>query len=84
MAFTDFGHATTPVPDIGYETAGAPGGIPVMLLHGFPYDVRAFDHVAPVLAEQGAFVVAPYLRGFGPTRLLDRATVRSGQQAALG
>lgn len=83
MSFTASGHVRTPVLDIGYESAGDPGGIPVILLHGFPYDVRAFDAVAPVLAEQGAFVLAPYLRGFGPTRFLDPATVRSGQQAAL-
>jgi pimeloyl-ACP methyl ester carboxylesterase len=83
MSFTVSSHVRTPVLDIGYESAGDPGGTPVVLLHGFPYDVRAFDDVAPALAEQGAFVLAPYLRGFGPTRFLDPATVRSGQQAAL-
>ena len=83
MSFTASGHVRTPVLDIGYESAGDPGGTPVILLHGFPYDVRAFDAVAPVLAGRGAFVLAPYLRGFGPTRFLDPATVRSGQQAAL-
>lgn len=74
---------STPVLDIGYETAGDPAGSPVILLHGFPYDVRTFDDVAPLLTEQGAFVVAPYLRGFGPTRFRDATTIRSGQQAAL-
>ena len=29
-------------------------------------------------------MIVPYLRGFGPTRFLDRTTPRSGQQAALG
>lgn len=84
MSFTSFGRITTPVLEIGYESAGDPGGTPVILLHGFPYDVRAFDEVAPILADQHAFVLAPYLRGFGPTRLLDETTMRSGQQAALG
>lgn len=28
-------------------------------------------------------MIAPYLRGFGPTRFLDEATLRSGQLAAL-
>lgn len=84
MNFTSFGSIQTPVLDIGYESAGDPGGTPVILLHGFPYDVRAFDDVAPILAGQGAFVLAPYLRGFGPTRFLDGTTIRSGQQAALG
>ena len=84
MSFTSFGRITTPVLEIGYEFAGDPSGTPVILLHGFPYDVRAFDDVAPILADQDAFVLAPYLRGFGPTRFLDGTTIRSGQQAALG
>lgn len=84
MSFLSSGRVQTPVLDIGYESAGDPGGPPVILLHGFPYDVRAFDDVAPVLAGQGAYVLAPYLRGFGPTRFLDPTTIRSGQQAALG
>ena len=55
-----------------------------MLAHGFPYDVHAYDEVAPQLAKAGARVITPYLRGFGPTRFLSRDTMRSGQQAALG
>ncbi|WP_160663553.1 alpha/beta fold hydrolase [Pseudarthrobacter sp. ATCC 49987] len=84
MSFTSFGRIQTPVLDIGYESAGDPGGTPVILLHGFPYDVRAFDDVAPIVAGQDAYVLAPYLRGFGPPPFLDPTTVRSGQQAALG
>jgi pimeloyl-ACP methyl ester carboxylesterase len=75
---------TTPLLDIAVEQWGDPGGSPVILLHGFPYDVRTFDEVAPVLVDAGAWVIAPYLRGFGATRFRDDATVRSGQQAALG
>ncbi len=83
MAISALHHVTTPTLDIAYEMAGEPGGTPVILLHGFPYDVRAFDAVAPLLAADGAFVLAPYLRGFGATRFRDDATPRSGQQAAL-
>jgi len=83
MAFSSSGQVTTPVLDVAYEAAGAVGATPVILLHGFPYDVRAFDEVAAILASEGAFVLAPYLRGFGPTRFRDDATIRSGQQAAL-
>lgn len=83
MSFTSFGRAQTAVLDIGYESTGDPRGTPVVLLHGFPYDVRAYDDVAAILAGEGAFVLAPYLRGFGPTRFRDPATMRSGQQAAL-
>ena len=68
---------------VGYLEAGDPTGPPVVLLHGFPYDVHAYDDVAPRLAAGGARVVVPWLRGFGPTRFLDAATPRSGQQAAL-
>jgi pimeloyl-ACP methyl ester carboxylesterase len=75
---------STPLLDIAVEQWGDPGGSPVILLHGFPYDVRAFDEVAPVLVGAGAWVIAPYLRGFGGTRFRDDATMRSGQQAALG
>ena len=69
---------------VAYEEAGPPDGAPVVLLHGFPYDVRAFDGVAPALAQAGCRVVVPFLRGFGPTRFLSDETPRSGEQAALG
>ena len=55
----------------------------MVLLHGFPYDVHAFDDVAPVLADAGLRVYVPYLRGYGPTRFVSPDTPRSGQQAAL-
>jgi pimeloyl-ACP methyl ester carboxylesterase len=84
MSRSSSGHATTPVLEIGYETAGDPSGPPVILLHRFPYDVRALDEVVAPLADDGAFVVTPYLRGFGPTPFRDGDTIRSGQQAALG
>ena len=76
--------ATTATLQVAYEEAGPPDGPPVVLLHGFPYDIRAFDAVAPVLAQAGCRVVVPYLRGFGLTRFLSDATPRSGEQAALG
>ncbi len=69
---------------IAYEEWGPPGGFPVILLHGFPDDVRAWDGVAPPLASAGVRVLVPYLRGFGPTRFADPSTPRVGQQAALG
>jgi len=75
--------ADTPQVRIAYEAHGPADGTPVILLHGFPYDVRAHDEVAPPLAAQGCRVIVPYLRGFGPTRLRE-GVMRSGQQAALG
>src|SRR4051812_40523052 len=74
----------TAVLKIAFEEHGPADGWPVILSHGFPYDVRAYDEVAPILASSGAHVIVPYLRGFGPTRFLSDSTMRSGQQAALG
>jgi pimeloyl-ACP methyl ester carboxylesterase len=70
--------------EIAYEESGPAGGIPVVLLHGFPDDVHAYDGVAPSLTAAGRRVLVPYLRGYGPTRFLEPGTPRSGQQAALG
>lgn len=70
--------------EAAYEQHGPPGGEPVILLHGFPYDPRCYDAVAPVLAAAGHRVIVPYLRGYGPTRFLRPDIPRSGQQAALG
>ena len=69
--------------EIGYEESGSIEGQPTVLLRGFPYDVRAYDDVAAILADAGCRVIVPYLRGFGPTRFLSERTLRSGQQAAL-
>jgi pimeloyl-ACP methyl ester carboxylesterase len=74
----------TDLLDIEVFRSGRRGGWPVVLLHGFPYDVTAFDDVAPMLVDAGADVIIPSLRGFGGTRFLDAAAMRSGQQAALG
>jgi len=70
--------------EIGYEAHGDVGGVPVVLLHGFPDDARAFDDVAPPLAAAGCRVLVPYLRGYGPTRFLDPHEPRMAQQAAIG
>jgi pimeloyl-ACP methyl ester carboxylesterase len=76
--------ARTGVLAIAYEEVGSPNGWPVVLSHGFPYDIEAYGQVAPDLAAAGARVFLPYLRGFGPTRFISSSTMRSGQQAALG
>ncbi len=73
----------TDVLDIGYEESGDPAGFPIILLHGFPYDVRSWDGVVPALADAGHRVLAPYLRGYGPTRFRDPAAPRMAEQAAI-
>lgn len=75
--------AVTPVLEIAYLETGPASGKPAILLHGFPDDAHAYDRVAPALAARGMRVLAPWLRGYGPTRFRDPATPRSGQQAAL-
>lgn len=74
----------TSVLDITFEETGPPNGPPVVLLHGFPYSVRGYDIAVGQLSAAGCRCVVPHLRGYGPTRFLDIATPRSGQQAALG
>jgi pimeloyl-ACP methyl ester carboxylesterase len=74
----------TPALTIGYEDRGGAQGFPVILLHGFPDDVRAWDDVAQALATAGHRVLVPYLRGYGPTRFLDAAAPRMAEQAAIG
>ena len=71
------------VQSVAYEESGAANGTPVLLLHGFPYDVHAYDEVTPLLVSARCRVIAPYLRGYGPTRFLSGETPRSGQQAVL-
>ena len=71
------------VLEVAYEESGPAGGRPVILLHGFPYDVHAYDEVARLLAREDLRVIVPYLRGYGPTRFLSEETPRSGQQAVL-
>ena len=70
--------------EIAYEEFGPAEGRPVILMHGFPDDVHAYDGVAPPLATSGWRVIVPYLRGSGPTRFRNPTTLRSGQQGALG
>ena len=69
---------------IAYVEYGPADGWPVILSHGFPYDVHAFEAVAPILARAGARVITPYTRGFGPTRFASATVMRNGQQAARG
>ena len=76
--------ANTEVLRIAYVEYGSADGWPVILSHGFPYDVHAFDEVAPILASAGARVIAPYTRGFGPTRFISFDAMRNGQQVARG
>lgn len=74
----------TPVLSIGYVESGNPAGVPIILLHGFPDDVHAFDDVTPPIAKAGYRVLVPYLRGFGPTRFRDASSPRMAEQAAIG
>jgi len=73
----------TPDLEIACRTWGGPGGVPVILLHGFPDDAHAWDEVARPLAAAGRRVIAPYLRGYGPTRFPHPAAPRMAQQAAI-
>jgi pimeloyl-ACP methyl ester carboxylesterase len=69
--------------NVGYAEAGPASGPPVLLLHGWPYDIHTYVDVAPMLASAGHRVVVPYLRGYGTTRFLSAETLRNGQPSAL-
>src|SRR5215831_15845080 len=71
------------VLNVGYAEAGPVGGPPVILLHGWPYDIHSFVDVAPLLASAGYHVYVPHLRGYGTTRFLSGDTFRNGQPAAV-
>jgi len=71
------------VLNVGYAEVGPSNGPAVLLVHGWPYDIHAFEEVAPLLAAKGYRVIMPYLRGFGSTRFLSNNTIRNGEQAAI-
>ena len=77
-------HVEAGVLNIAYYEQGPADGPVAMLLHGFPYDIHSYVDVAPQLAAQGCRTIVPYLRGYGPTLFRDKATARSGEQAAIG
>jgi pimeloyl-ACP methyl ester carboxylesterase len=82
-SFSSLKHIDAGVLNVGYAEDGPADGTPVILLHGWPYDIYSYLDVASVLASEGYRVIVPHLRGYGSTRFLSDATSRNGQQAAL-
>jgi len=72
------------VLEVAYHESGPADGPPVLLMHGFPYDIHTYAEVAPLLAAEGCRTIVPYMRGYGGTRFLSADTPRSGEQAAFG
>ena len=70
--------------NISYFEIGHKNSIPVFLMHGFPYDIYAYKDVVEILKKHDLRIIVPYLRGFGPTKFLNKSLLRSGEQAALG
>ena len=69
--------------NVGYAESDPPDGPPVILLHGWPYDIHTYVDVAPLLAAKGYRVIVPFLRGYGTTRFLSKDTIRNGQPSAI-
>ena len=82
-AFESVKQVDAGVLNVGYVDAGPRDGSPVVLLHGWPYDVHSFIDVVPLLASAGHRVIVPHLRGYGSTRFLSSETIRNGQPSAL-
>jgi pimeloyl-ACP methyl ester carboxylesterase len=76
-------HVNAGVLSVAFADLGPANGPPVVLLHGWPYDIHSFAEVAPMLAARGYRVIVPYVRGYGETRFLSDKTVRSGQPSAV-
>ena len=72
------------VLNVAYLDIGPASGPVAVLLHGFPYDVHAYDKVTDVLVAAECRCIIPYLRGYGGTQFISWDTPRSGEQAALG
>ena len=83
MSFRSLKQIDAGVLNIGFAEDGPANGRPVILLHGWPYDIYTYVEVAPLLASAGFRVIVPYLRGYGTTRFLSSDTPRNGQQAAF-
>jgi pimeloyl-ACP methyl ester carboxylesterase len=82
-SFTTLKQIDAGLLNVGYAEAGPANGAPVILLHGWPYDIYSYVDVAPLLASAGYRVIVPYLRGYGATRFLSNDTMRNGQQSAV-
>lgn len=81
MTFDSIKQVDAGLLNVGYADAGH--GPPVILLHGWPYDIYSFVEVAPLLTARGYRVIVPYLRGYGTTRFLSADTFRNGQPSAM-
>lgn len=81
--FAALRHIDAGALSVEYADSGPPQGPPVLLLHGWPYDIHSFVEVTRLLSSAGNRVVVPYVRGYGGTRFLSGATARNGQQSAL-
>jgi pimeloyl-ACP methyl ester carboxylesterase len=82
-SFTSLKQIDAGLLNVGYVEAGPADGRPVILLHGWPYDIQSFADVTPLLAAKGYRVIVPYLRGYGTTRFLSNEAFRNGQPAAV-
>ena len=80
-SFASMKQVNAGVLDVGYAEDGPPDGQPVILLHGWPFDIHAFVDVAPLLAKAGYRVIVPYQRGYGSTKFLSQETFRNAQQS---
>lgn len=79
----DIHYVQTSLLKVAYEERGPASAPPVILLHGWPDDVRTWDRVVSRLSDSGVRTITPYLRGCGPTQFLEESTMRSGQLSAL-
>jgi pimeloyl-ACP methyl ester carboxylesterase len=75
--------AATELLEIAYLEEGGKFDRTALLLHGWPDDATTWHSVAKRLSSAGIRTVAPWLRGFGPTRFRSSSTRRDGRTEAL-
>jgi pimeloyl-ACP methyl ester carboxylesterase len=80
---SDMRSIQTELLNISFEAGGSPSGYPVVLLHGWPDAVQAWQNVATTLQQSGYRTVAPFLRGSYPTEFLSADTPRFAGAVAM-
>ena len=76
-------HLETDSLRIVFDETGVRHGQPVLFLHGWPDDASTWSSVTSLLGNRDLRLIAPYLRGFGPTVFRNGSALRSANGGAL-
>ncbi|MFF7654032.1 alpha/beta fold hydrolase [Streptomyces sp. NPDC007983] len=68
--------------EFGYLEAGPVDAPLALCLHGFPDTAHSWRHLLPALADAGYHAVAPFMRGYAPTRIPADGAYQAGAIAS--